>query len=234
VRIGYVLKKFPRLSETFILNEILELERQGVAVTVFSLRPPDDEPRHALTEEIRAEVIYVPEVRDATMTQAVQDDLDLLRSGSAALMGGLEALLAGGLRRPWRRLGWSLMVAAEARRRGLQRLHAHFATVAAHVARVASELLGVPFSVTCHAKDIYRHTVPEQTFRWLAGGADAIVTVCDANRRHIRDRLLGGLAVPVETIHNGVDLERFTPARPDRGRRGARAPRRALPMRDHR
>ena len=54
LRIGYVLKRFPRLSETFILNELLQLERLGVQVDVFSLLRPPEEPRHALLEELKA------------------------------------------------------------------------------------------------------------------------------------------------------------------------------------
>ena len=60
LRVGYVLKRFPRLSETFILNEILEVERQGVAVEVFSLLRPPAEVRHALVEDVRARVTYLP------------------------------------------------------------------------------------------------------------------------------------------------------------------------------
>ena len=56
--VGYVLKRFPRLSETFILNEILELERHGVAVTIFSLLKPPAEPRHALLDQVKAKVFY--------------------------------------------------------------------------------------------------------------------------------------------------------------------------------
>src|SRR5207302_9462619 len=60
-RIGYVLKMFPRLSETFILNEILELERLGVALRIFSLKRPVDSAFHPHTKFVRGTVIYLPE-----------------------------------------------------------------------------------------------------------------------------------------------------------------------------
>src|SRR5882724_7477790 len=58
-RIGYVLKMFPRLSETFILNEILELERLGVALRIFSLKRPVDSALHAQTKFVRGTVTHL-------------------------------------------------------------------------------------------------------------------------------------------------------------------------------
>src|SRR5258708_28065719 len=64
IKIGYVLKRFPRLSETFILNEILELERLGTPVQIYSLIDVTVEepgtPRHKLVQELKSPVIYLP------------------------------------------------------------------------------------------------------------------------------------------------------------------------------
>lgn len=49
-RIGYVLNSFPKVSETFIANELAELARRGVELRVLSLRPPEDELRHGVVE----------------------------------------------------------------------------------------------------------------------------------------------------------------------------------------
>jgi hypothetical protein len=59
-RTAYLLKRFPRLSETFILHEILELERQGLDLHLFSILPPDDEIVHADVGRVRAPVTYLP------------------------------------------------------------------------------------------------------------------------------------------------------------------------------
>src|SRR6266446_265197 len=61
VRIGYLLKMFPRLSETFILNEILELEQQGLALRIFSLKRPADAVVHAQARSVRSAITYLPE-----------------------------------------------------------------------------------------------------------------------------------------------------------------------------
>src|SRR5438067_12433328 len=63
-KIGYVLKRFPRLSETFILNELLELERIGTPLEIYSLidvaKEESNRPRHKLVEELKSEVTYLP------------------------------------------------------------------------------------------------------------------------------------------------------------------------------
>src|SRR5439155_8622850 len=60
-QIGYVVKMFPRLSETFIRNEILEMERQGLALRIFSLKRPTEPERRLAAGEVRSPVIYLPE-----------------------------------------------------------------------------------------------------------------------------------------------------------------------------
>ena len=69
-RIGYVLKRFPNLSQTFILNEILELERQGVHVEIISLRAPRSELTHSVLKNLQAPVTYMD---DATTSSAAED-----------------------------------------------------------------------------------------------------------------------------------------------------------------
>src|SRR5918992_2562678 len=57
--LAYILKMYPRFSETFILNELLELERQGVALRIFSLREPNDGIVHGEVELVRGAVSYI-------------------------------------------------------------------------------------------------------------------------------------------------------------------------------
>src|SRR5437870_13659696 len=57
--VAYILKAWPRLSETFILNEILGLERQGVSIRIFSLRDPDAGPVQSRVVLVRARVSYL-------------------------------------------------------------------------------------------------------------------------------------------------------------------------------
>src|SRR5215472_3950333 len=57
--IAYIVKAWPRLSETFILNEIISLEQRGVPIRIFSVREPDAGPSHSKVEQVRARVTYL-------------------------------------------------------------------------------------------------------------------------------------------------------------------------------
>ena len=60
MKVLYVLKRYPRLSETFVVQEISGLEARGIVVGVDALLPPEDGPRHPATDGVRASVRYVP------------------------------------------------------------------------------------------------------------------------------------------------------------------------------
>ena len=211
MHIGYVLKKFPRASETFVLNEILALQRQGVDVTVFALNRPDDGVFHRGLADLRRPVIYLPTRKPDAWLLHLRQHQALLRTNHAALAGEFDDLLAAGRPDVWSVLGFGIDLALSCKQHGVQHLHAHFATVAAYAARGAHALSGVPFSVTCHAKDIYRDgIVPAQFQRLLADSAFA-VTVCEANRDWIQRELAGSTHLDLRVLHNGVDTRLFHP-----------------------
>ena len=222
LRVGYVLKRFPRLSETFILNELLELERQGVEVTVFSLLRPPQEPRHARLSELTAPVHYLPGgslVDSWSVGVARPADGEVHRQ---RLIGLLEEdgarqppLLNGRTHAEAATLHLKATTAALlARRFRLDHLHAHFASDATTVALLAGRLTGLPVSFTAHARDIYHRYTDElaDTAMRRAKLAEArfAVTVSDHNRRHL-EGLARGTAARIVRIHNGVDLAQFRP-----------------------
>ncbi|MBI5849490.1 MAG: glycosyltransferase family 4 protein [Planctomycetes bacterium] len=217
MHVGYVLKKFPRLSETFILDEILGQQRLGARVTVFSIHRPDDGRFHARLAELAGPVVYLPQRKSHESIEALADRLDLVRASREGLWSEFEALLAARRRDVWSVLEAGLDVAARARALGVGHLHAHFATIAADVARVASTVARVPYSFTAHAKDIYQDGVDADRFARLARGAEFVVTVCDANREHIATTLAPDSAEKVVRLYNGIDLATFSPSirRPD-------------------
>ncbi len=205
----YVLKRFPRLSETFILREILSLEELGERVAVDSLLPPEDGPRHPDVARVEGEVRYLPRrprLRDGPVARA---------HASLALRAPLAWIrLAARARREraWRRFLQAGLVAARARREGARHLHAHFLTAAAEVARDAAALSGIPVTVTAHAKDIFQaDNIPLVPAR--ARGAAAVVTVSRHNAGYLRGLLGPGL--PIHLVPNGVDLAEVSPDRPD-------------------
>jgi glycosyltransferase involved in cell wall biosynthesis len=209
LRVGYVLKMYPRYSETFIVSEILALEAAGVSVDIFSLRAPVDTHFQDTLSRVRAPVTY----------------LGTGRPHSEELWGALRRVAAGDARL-WHALGaakddeardvyQAALLATEVRARGIQHLHAHFATVATAVARLAARFAHLSYTFTAHAKDIFHDAIRRDELERRMADAAGIVTVSDYNRDYLH-REYGRTAAAVERIYNGIDLERFpyeTPAK---------------------
>jgi colanic acid/amylovoran biosynthesis glycosyltransferase len=216
--IGYVLKRFPRLSETFVLNEIIELERQGFRVEVFSLLRPPPEGRHALLAELKAKITYLPSsssLERIRLYQGVNEEVTDLLALQAASIDNPVSLFSGKTPQDIASLHLKAMtVATLAQARGVDHLHAHFASDATTVALLAARMSGLPFSFTAHARDIY-HTytnvaADNEMRRAKIAEAAFVATVSDYNRAHLR-RLAPARAACIHRLYNGIDLSRFSP-----------------------
>ncbi len=199
----YVLKRFPRLSETFVLNEILGLEAAGVRVLVDVLLPAEDAPTHPELAQVRAEVRQVPRAVRLLDRPALRAHVaEAVRHPRRWAVLALRARRSG----TWRRFVQAGLVAARIRSEHVSHVHAHFATAACEVASTAARLVGVTCSVTAHAKDIYHQDNAAQLVRRLAG-TDTVVTVSAHNVAHLRAVLADdGCATEVRHIPNGVRL----------------------------
>jgi glycosyltransferase involved in cell wall biosynthesis len=197
-----VLKRYPRYSETFVVNEILAHEEAGLDVHIFSLRPPGDTHYQSEISLVRAPVTYLSV--DGLKTF---EFWDLVRE-SSELLPGLWPALAEARHEDWRVVCQAVMLAREALGRSIGWLHAHFATSATSVARLAARFARVPFSFTAHAKDIFHESVRPDDLRRKLVDADAAVTVSDYNRGYLRETF-GSAADRVFRVYNGLDLERF-------------------------
>jgi len=196
----YVLKRFPRLSETFILREILALEARGERVLIDSLLPPEEGPRHPELDRLRAPVRLLPRhprLRDRDVARAH------LRLATRAPRRWLAlAGRAAGDPEAWRRFLQAGLVAGRLRQQAVRHVHAHFATAAAVVARDAGILAGIPVTVTAHAKDVFHEENAPLLPRRLRG-VDAVVTVTDHNAAHLREVLP---RTRVHVVRNGMAL----------------------------
>jgi len=212
-RVAFVLKGYPRLSESFIAQEIAALERRGLDILIVSLRRPTDAKTHPVHAEVRAPIVYLPEYLYREPVRVLRAWLKV-RKWPAYL----------GARRQWlrdlardatpnriRRFGQALVLAAELPG-DVERLHAHFLHTPASVTRYAAMLNGLPWTGSAHAKDIW--TIPEWEKREKLASCAWLVTCTAANHAH-----LAALAPPgrVELVYHGVDLARFAghPADPE-------------------
>ena len=215
-RVAFVLKGYPRLSETFIAQEILALERRGLDILIVSLRHPTDRTTHPIHGQIAAERLYLPEY-------LYQEPLRVWRAWRVARrQPGYKAA-----RRVWladlcrdktpnriRRFGQALVLAAELPA-DIERLHAHFIHTPASVTRYAAMLRGLEWSVSAHAKDIW--TTPDWEKREKLAGAAWAVTCTENGHRHLT--ALAPDAHHVALCYHGLDLHSFPPP-PRRDRAG--------------
>jgi len=210
LRIAYLLKKFPRLSETFVLNEMLRQEELGARVHVFSRREPDDEPRHPQIAELKAEVEVLPSTSGIAPWISLFD----FSAQSPELMGRFAALVHALAEFDHPHMHSLFAEALYLLRRtaelDIQHVHVHFATEAAITAMILHELGGPPYSVTAHAKDIYRSTVDVRLLARIVERSRFTVTVCDANVEFLADRLPPAALRKIRRLYNGIDLERFS------------------------
>ncbi len=208
--IAYILKMYPRFSETFIVNEILELERQGVDVRIYSLRKPDDGRFHPSLARVKANVIYAPHYPEME-PERVRAAHALVAAARPAAYAELRAY-AQGLEQPFglKRFLQAGVIAAHLLKQPVDALHAHFASSATRVAGFVTRLTGIPHSFTAHAKDIYHQEVDPASLRRKIGQARFVVTVSQFNHAYLRT-IQGDGPGDLRCLYNGVDLRHFKP-----------------------
>lgn len=210
--LGMILKGFPRISETFISNEIRLIEQHGIPVHIFSMRQPREAFCHPSVKKIRARVDYLPEtIISRRLPRMLKHNLHL-----AARRPARYARALGIAARRYRRtrksatlkhlLQAGYLVNYGLANRGIVHLHAHFAHSPTSVAMFSSWLSGLPFSFTAHAKDIYTSNA-RQLREKLAMAAFA-VTCTEYNRRHLMGLGPNG-HTPIHRIYHGIDLSLF-------------------------
>lgn len=201
-RIGYVLKMYPRFSETFIVSEMLAMQATEVDFEVFSLRLPTDGRFHETLAQLRAPVSYL--------------DAQSLRAADLWTLLGRAGLEMGITQEDWTELlavevrdaAQAVELAQLVSRRGITHLHAHFASAATTVARLAARLAGVTYSFTAHAKDIFHHEVNKNLLRRKLIDAKTVIAISDFNKRYLTDTY-GPAAKSVCRVYNGLDLNEF-------------------------
>ena len=209
-RIGYVVKRYPRYSETFIVNEILAHESAGLDVEIFSLRPPNDTHFQDTLARVRAPVHYLRSegLKALDFWGALQQAGSVLPEVWARLAAARSELALD--------VCQGLSLAREIRVRGISHVHAHFAGLPTAVARLAARFADVPFTFTAHAKDIFHDSVSTDDLKRKLIDAAAAVTVSDFNLAHLRE-VCGPAAARTVRIYNGIDLDRFQFAPPESG-----------------
>ena len=220
--IAYILKRYPRLSETFILNEIRAMERLGARLHIISLLPPEPPPHHPMVAEVEAPVHILPKSRGKRWGRIVGAHAATLAAAPMRYARAVGRSCLWSLRSPqpstvWKQFMRGGFIAATCRRHGVRHIHAHFANAPAAAAQFASLMSGIPFSFTAHAKDLYLTPKPVISKR---GRAAQFVATCTGYNVRYLEPLLGDQADKIQLVYHGIDLGLFNARAPTQPRDG--------------
>ena len=217
-KVAYVMSRFPKLTETFVLNEILHVERIGVSVEIFPLQRektrlvhPDAEP---LVKRARFHPIFSWKIVCAHLHYLCHRPLayvtalwTLLRATCGSLRYFTGALVF---------FPKFVYFARQMQRENVTHIHAHFASHPAAGAYVIHRLTDIPYSFTAHGSDLHRD---QHMLREKVSQADFVVAISEYNRRMILEECDDGAADRVKVIHCGIDVDFFRPTESDRSSR---------------
>jgi glycosyltransferase involved in cell wall biosynthesis len=220
-RIGYIIRSYPRLSQTFIVNEILALEQAGVDLHLFPITDPREPIVQAQVSEVRAPAEYLEAATRRARVGALADHLGALAAAPLRYL----ATLAYVLRRAdldegytsatrFECLAYALYLARLLRReardgRPIAHLHAHFAHDPALIALLAQKLTGISFSFTAHARDLVQ--IPPRALIERIERATVVLTCSGTNIDYVNETVPAPLRARVRLIHHGVNLDGFQP-----------------------
>jgi colanic acid/amylovoran biosynthesis glycosyltransferase len=213
-RVGYVVKRYPRYSETFIVREILAHERAGLDIEIFALRPCNDGQFQDLIARVRGRVNYLYFPSEGLMPEALTSASVLATHfwnairQAAEVLPNIWAALDRARDEEARDIYQALALAVEIRRKHIAHLHAPFASDCCTIARLAADFAGITYSFTARAKDIFHQSVRHDDLRRKLRDAAGVITISDYHLDYLRNTY-GPLARKVQRVYNGLDLEEF-------------------------
>ena len=211
-RIAYLFSRYPVVSQTFCDSEMLELETQGVELTIASLNPPGDLFRHERHSRFRGDVLYPPtpailKAREALFKET--DDWDeklepMIEAHDEAY--GIEHKAATRARN-------AIYFAREFERRRIEHIHIHFANRATQTALFIKKLSGIPFSFTAHAQDFMVDLGSDDLLREMCREAEFVIAVSEWSCRLLKEKCAESSA-KIHRVYNGIQLDEFPSAKP--------------------
>jgi glycosyltransferase involved in cell wall biosynthesis len=208
-RVAVLVKRFPRLSETFILNELLELRRQGMPLDLYAIMDPHERRSHPEALALVPEVVYLR--RGSMWTLLVSALRTLCRHPRGTFRAAAWVLTRHNVAAV-RHCVDAMVLVDRLRQREPAHLHAHFLHSPAVIAFIAHKISRQRYSLTGHAKDIY--SIPPENVQMCCRDAKFVTTCTDANHRHLVEEI-GLPPSKVWLCRHGVDGKRFSAERSD-------------------
>ncbi len=210
LKVAYIMSRFPKLTETFILYEILALEEQGVPVEIFPLLREPTTIMHPeatpLVERAHFQPFFSWPIMRAQLRFLRRDPRLYLSTLWAVLRGTWGSLnfFVGGLGTFPKSVYFAELMAAA----GIRHVHAHFASHPAVAAFIIHRLTGISFSFTAHGSDLH---VDRHMLREKVEAAALVVAISNYNRELILEECGDVFRDKVTVIHCGVDTQVFQP-----------------------
>jgi glycosyltransferase involved in cell wall biosynthesis len=220
-QIGYIIRSYPRLSQTFIVNEIQALEQLGLRLHLFPMTNPHEPIVQAQVGTVRAPVDYLEAATEwdtatmlgqhlrAALTSPIRyaralryvlqrSDLDRDYHASSRYACFTQAVYLAHLLRREQQAG-----------QPITHMHAHFAHDPTLIALLVKMLTGIPFSFTTHARDLVQ--IGQRALIERIEQASVVVTCSDVNMEYVNEHVPAPLRDKIRLIHHGVNLEGFQP-----------------------
>lgn len=209
LKVAYILHRFPHLTETFIVRELLEIRKHAVSVEIFSLLSPRPGPVH---EDVR-ELLCLTHYSALFSRKAVCAQLHFIRQAPHRYFHAVLKVIRLSYREPGLLLRVLIVFpkcvyfAKQMQDLGIQHIHAHFAWLGGIAAGMISELLGITYTVHPHAFDLFTRNL--KGVQALLDDADHIVTISEYHRDYVAaicpQKALNKIAV----IHCGLDINQI-------------------------
>jgi len=199
---AYLFERFPSFGQTFCYREVAELDRQGVAAPIFSIRNPKDEPAQDWDARIVRCVHYLPEEKE------LLDDVRRASKKGRLAPEIVASLDEWGGRTDFLRLYQAVHVGLRLQEAGIGHVHAHFAGMAARTAFWIAKFFPITFSFTAHANDIFAPSKFEIGLDKMVGAARVVVTETDYAEKFLRKRF-PERADRLHRVYNGLNLAEF-------------------------
>ena len=210
MNILYFLDKFPKLSESFISNEILQLEKEGHNVFVFAWEDPNEDIEHLEIDKITSKVSYNEEVELCGLSEQAARAVNgkLIAEQNLAISQEKHLrVLKSALR--CRKFLKELEVNVEL-------VHTHFGQWKRYSAVYISNILDCPITITTHAFDLYRDR-SNNILTNLFLNTDEVITISDYNANYIENNFYPD--VDINTVKNGIDTKKFHPSKKNKNKR---------------
>jgi glycosyltransferase involved in cell wall biosynthesis len=202
--LGFLVKTYPKISETFVLQEVLALQNEPYHINIFSMQQPTDYKFHRAFNDVTADVNYLSQ-ECWRQRSVIKIHIKFICSRIWAYVSTLIFTLTRPEGGTFGQFCQAVYFSDLVKDKGITHLHAHFASEPAGLAELVSRLAGISYSISAHAKDIYLQN--KSCLQRKISHAKFVVTCTDYNRHYLQS--INTSKTPVHKLYHGIDSARL-------------------------